>query len=301
MLEPTLRLLAPRPGGRYVDLTTGAGGHARAILERSAPDGHLLAIDRDAEALAVAEHELAPYADRLQLVHGAFSQLDVHLRRVGWSRVDGLLADLGVSSMQLDRGRRGFSFERSGPLDMRMDASRGRPLAALLDQLEVDHLAAALRRLGEVPRPRPLARRIMEAHRGGELTDTTALARLVGGRRRPGKIHPATKVFMALRLLVNDELGELERLLAQLPEPLAPGGRAVFIAFHSLEDRAVKRRFAELERGCICPPDLPVCGCGRRPALRLLTRGALRPDEQECAHNRRARSARLRAAERLAA
>ena len=301
MLDQVIELLAPKPGGTYVDLTVGAGGHARAILERSAPDGRLLAVDRDPAAIALARAELDCFADRLRLEQGQFSDLRAHLDAVAWSEVDGLLADLGVSSMQLDEPERGFSFQQAGPLDMRMDPQRGRPLSAWLAELSLDELADALRRYGEVPQPRRVARRILDAHGRGELNDTLDLARAVGRAGRSGRRHPATLVFQALRIMVNQELGELEQLLDMLPEPLRPGGRAVFISFHSLEDRAIKRRFRALEGECTCPPGLPVCGCGRQFVMKSLARKARKPTAGEQDRNPRARSARLRAAERVAA
>jgi len=301
MLDQVIELLKPRPGGTYVDLTVGAGGHARAILERSAPDGRLLAVDRDPRAVDLARRELAGFSDRLRLEQGLFSDLPAHLARAAWSRVDGLLADLGVSSMQIDEPSRGFSFQRAGPLDMRMDPDRGQPLSARLADMEVKELAGALRRWGEVPGANRVAGRILDAQARGALNDTLDLARVVGRAGRPGRRHPATQVFQALRILVNEELSELDRLLGLLPEPLEPGGRAVFISFHSLEDRAIKRRLKQLEGVCTCPPGLPVCGCGREQRMRLITRRAIKPTTVEQRRNPRARSARLRAAERVAA
>ncbi len=301
MLDQVVDLLAPRPGGTYVDLTVGAGGHARAILERSAPDGRLLAVDRDPVALALARQRLADFSDRTQFEQGPFSELPTHLEQAAWTEVDGLLADLGVSSMQLDDPDRGFSFQRAGPLDMRMDPSRGKPLSEHLADVDLDELAGALRRFGEVPGARRVARRILDAFARGELGDTLDLVRVVGRAGRAGARHPATQVFQALRIFVNEELRELERLLNLLPDPLRPGGRAVFISFHSLEDRAIKRRLRQLEGECTCPPGLPVCGCGRKQQMRRINRRALKPTAIEQSQNPRARSARVRAAERVAA
>lgn len=301
MVDQVIELLAPRPGGTYVDLTVGAGGHARAILERSAPDGRLLAVDRDPVALELARQRLADFSGRLQFGHGRFSDLPTHLEQVDWTEVDGLLADLGVSSMQLDDPDRGFSFQRSGPLDMRMDPSRGQPLSERLAAVELEELANALRRYGEVPGARRVARRILDASARGELSDTLDLVRIVGRAGRSSRRHPATQVFQALRIFVNEELTELDRLLDLLPGPLRAGGRAVFISFHSLEDRAIKRRFRQLEGECTCPPGLPVCGCGRKQQMRRINRRALKPTHIEQGQNPRARSARVRAAERVAA
>ncbi len=301
LLEPTMALLQPRSGGTYVDVTVGAGGHAAAILERSAPEGRLLGVDRDPRALELAAERLRPFGARARLVHGRMSELPALLLREGVGPVDGVLADLGVSSMQLDDPARGFSFQADGPLDMRMDPRDDEPLSAWLARLDEDALARALAELGEIARPRAVARRVLEAFQAGRLTGTRALAEVVALGERPGHIHPATRAFQALRLLVNDELGELRALLGALPEPLALGGRVVVLAFHSLEDRLVKTRLAELDGRCSCPPGLPVCGCGARVRLRRLTRRALRPGPEEESLNPRARSARLRAAERVAA
>lgn len=300
MLEQAVDLLRPHSGGIYLDLTLGAGGHARAILERSSPDGKLLGMDRDPDAIAIATETLAPFGDRVSLIHGAFADIAYHLEKEGVSKVDGMLADLGVSSMQLDRPERGFSFQRSGPLDMRMDPSSGLPLSDVLSRTDERDLAFALRRFADIRDAKKVARRLLRAESEGALTDTESLAKAIGFAGKRGKIHPATRVFMALRMLVNDELGQLGSLLQLLPEPLCAGARAVFISFHSLEDRAVKRRFVELEGVCTCPPGLPVCGCGRNPQMKRLSKKALCPMDEELAHNPRARSARMRAAERLA-
>jgi 16S rRNA (cytosine1402-N4)-methyltransferase len=302
LLAPTIELLAPRPGGVYVDATLGAGGHAAAVLERSGPDGRLLGVDRDPRALGLAAERLRAFGPRVRLAHGRMSELPAILAREGLSSVDGLLVDLGVSSMQLDDPGRGFSFQADGPLDMRMDPVRDEPLAALLPRLSEDELARALADLGEVPRARQAARRIRAALAEGRLGGTRELARALGeGARAGARIHPATRAFMALRLLVNDELGELDSLLASLPAPLAVGGRVVVLSFHSLEDRRVKQRLLELEGRCVCPAGLPVCRCGVQTRMRRLTRRALRAEQAEIEQNPRARSVRLRAAERLAA
>jgi 16S rRNA (cytosine1402-N4)-methyltransferase len=223
------------------------------------------------------------------------------LEQAGWTWVDGMLADLGVSSLQLESSQRGFSLQKSGPLDMRMDPSEGEPLSVVLSRLDVDRLAEVLRRLGEVKSARGIARRILNAQRAGKLKTTTALAKLAMEKRRGGKIHPATRVFMALRMMINKEIEELEALLALLPDPLNLAGRVVVISFHSLEDRLVKNRIKLLEGQCTCPPGLPECGCGHHQVLKRLTRRVVRPSAREVEENPRARSARLRAAERVAA
>lgn len=311
MLAEVLAQLAPQADGLYLDGTVGGGGHAEAILQASAPHGRLLAVDRDAEALAEAGRRLAPFGDRVQLLHTRFDALPARWEELGRPLFAGILLDLGVSSHQLDRPERGFSFGQAGPLDMRMDPSSGPSAAQLLAGIDEDELTALLRR-GEVPQARRLARALRAAQSGAGLASTADLARLVeesvggrarsgrgGGRGRGGRTHhPATLVFQALRLAVNEELDALDRFLAWLPAPLAPGGRVVILSYHSLEDRRVKRTFQELSRGCICPPRLPVCACGREPAGRLLTRRGLHAAAAEVARNPRARSAVLRAWER---
>jgi 16S rRNA (cytosine1402-N4)-methyltransferase len=301
MLEQVMGFLQPRPGGRYVDLTLGTGGHARRILEASSPDGLLLGLDRDPEVIRRAKENLKSFGERLRAFHGRFSQLPRALEKAGWKQVDGMLADLGVSSPQLENPERGFSFQHRGPLDMRMDPTAGQPLSALLAGMDVDVLADALKRFGEVQRPRAVARRILSAQQDGKLTDTLELARVAAERGRGGGRHPATRVFMALRMLVNQEIEELESLLDRLPDPLEHRGRVVVISFHSLEDRLVKSRLKLLEGRCTCPPGLPECACGQRRILKMLTRRVVRPSAQEVEQNPRARSARLRAAERVAA
>jgi len=272
----------------------GGGGHARALLEAAGPGGRLLGCDRDPDALAAARAELAPLSDQVTLVHARFSQVGEVAARHGFDPCDGLLLDLGVSSHQLDDPARGFSFAADAPLDMRMDPSTGEPAAALLARLDVAGLARLLQGLGEVPHARAMARALL---RDGPPRTTRELAERAAaagrGRRRH---HPATLVFQALRIAVNDELAELDRLLAGLPSPLAPGGRVAVIAYHSLEDRRVKTAFARAATACTCPPRLPVCACGTRPSLRLVSR--CRPSPAETEDNPRARSARLRVARR---
>jgi 16S rRNA (cytosine1402-N4)-methyltransferase len=303
MLDQVLQLLEPRPGGRYVDLTLGQGGHARRILEESSPDGELLGVDRDPDSLHIAVQNLASFGDRLHVVQGRFSELPRYLKDTGWRKVDGMLADLGVSSGQLTDPARGFSFQQTGPLDMRMDPSGGEPLDKLLDQLDVAALSDVLRRFADVSQPRRAATRILRAHREGKLESTDDLARaaaFAGTSRRSRKIHPATQVFLALRIMVNQELDELAAILDRLPEPLEIGGRIVFISFHSKEDRLVKNRIKDLQGRCTCPPGLPVCQCVKPLIMRSLVRRPLKPSSGEMQENPRARSARMRAAERAA-
>jgi 16S rRNA (cytosine1402-N4)-methyltransferase len=306
MVQQVLEALRVTPGGRYCDATVGLGGHARHLLQHSAPDGQLVGLDRDPDAISACKDRLEPFGDRATLYQDNFAKVVDILEQLGMVPVDGLLLDLGVSSYQLDTPHRGFSFAADGPLDMRMDPDGGITAAELIARLSPDELARVIRDYGEERASKKIARAIKQAHESGELKGTADLARVVAAavRSRPSrqrsKIHPATRSFMALRMKVNDELGCLHRFLDTFTEALRPGGRVAVISFHSLEDRAVKQRFANLARPCTCPPDLPVCGCGKRPQVSIVTRRPLRPSPHELSVNPRARSARLRVAERLA-
>ncbi len=295
------------PSRTFVDGTVGYGGHAEAILQGSAPDGRLVGLDLDAEALAAAGERLAPFGERVVLVQASFRQLRDVLRAQAIREVDGVLLDLGVSSVQLDRRERGFRFAEETAsetaLDMRMDPSRGETAADLLAEASEETLADWFGRYGELPGSHRLARAIVEARReaplrtAADLIRVTREARIGRGRRH----HPATLVFQALRIAVNDELVALEEGLAAALSVLKPGGRLCVISYHSLEDRIVKQTFQREERGCICPPRDPICTCGRQPTLRRVHKRTVRPEPEELAANPRSRSARLRAAERLAA
>jgi len=301
MVEEVLRFMAPRSGGRYCDGTIGAGGHAEAILEASAPDGILVGIDRDPEAVKKARERLDRFGPRARVFHGSYAQADEVLGRLGIEAVDGMLLDLGVSSLQLDTPERGFSFRDEGLLDMRFDRTSGTTLEALLESIDDEDLASALKRHGEVRGAGRVARRIKSAVREGRIRSTSDLAREVHGavgRDREGRIDSATQVFQALRIAVNDELGELEAVLDKLPSPLARGGRMVVLSFHSLEDRMAKNRFALLSRPCRCAPAIPQCVCGG-PLMKVLSKKPVRPTAGEVGANPRSRSVRLRAAERL--
>jgi 16S rRNA (cytosine1402-N4)-methyltransferase len=289
LLQEALQYLAPRPRGRYCDATIGYGGHSRAILEASQPDARLVGIDRDPDALTAASEALRPFGDRVTLVHAPFSELRTVLERAGALPLDGCLVDLGVSSPQLDRPERGFSFRNAGPLDMRMDPTRGETAAEYLRRATAEELEAVLRDFGEERYARRIAGSIVEARRREPLDSTDALAALVARSvpRHERHKNPATRTFQALRIAVNRELEELQRFLAEAPGCLAPGGRLVVIAFHSLEDRMVKQRLRALAAE------------GAEPRLRLLTKHVVTPGDDEQARNPRARSARLRAAERL--
>ena len=292
LLNEVLEWLAPHPGGRYCDATVGLGGHAREILRRSAPDGTLVGLDRDRDAIAAAGATLAEFGDRVTLVHTPFSQVRDVLTRVGAVPVDGFLVDLGVSSPQLDRPERGFSFRESGPLDMRMDQSQGETAGELLRRLDEQELETIIRDYGEERYARRIARAIVEARERGELDSTGALGTIVARAMPRHEWHknPATRTFQALRIAVNQELVQIEQLLDQMADCLRPGGRLCIIAFHSLEDRIVKRRLRALAgRG----------GTGETPRVRLLNKHVIVASDEERDRNPRARSAKLRAAERI--
>jgi 16S rRNA (cytosine1402-N4)-methyltransferase len=305
MLTEVLAVLDPRPGGLYVDGTLGAGGHAAAVLAAAAPGGRLLGLDRDPQALRLAEANLREFGDRVVVKRASFDQMGEVMRDMGWDAADGILLDLGVSSMQLDQAGRGFSFRQDAPLDMRM-GPEGQSAAELLAEADERELARVLKQYGEEPFARRIAQVLVRARAAAPIATTGRLAELVeaalpAAERRKRKLHPATQVFQGLRIAVNDEIGRLERFLDALPGLLRPGGRVAVISYHSLEDRPVKRALAALARPCHCPPRLAVCVCGKKPLVGLLTPKALRPGADEVAANPRARSARLRAAVRTEA
>lgn len=304
LLAEALELLAVRPDGQYADCTVGGGGHASEVARRLGPGGRLLGLDRDPEALAAAASRLAPYRDRVVLIRRNFALLEEAAREAGLDRLDGVLFDLGVSSPQLDEPGRGFSYRRDAPLDMRMDPDGPVTAADLVARLPEAELARILAEYGEERYARRIARRIAEERARRPITTTAQLATLVreaipAPARRSEPQDPARRTFQALRIAVNDELGALERGLEAALRLLRPGGRLVVIAFHSLEDRIVKRFIARHARGCECPPGTPVCVCGRRPDLRPVGPRPVRPSPAEVERNPRARSARLRAAEKI--
>jgi 16S rRNA (cytosine1402-N4)-methyltransferase len=305
LLEEALHWLDARPGRLIVDGTLGDGGHAEAILERTGPGGRLVGLDRDPDALRVAGERLARFGARVSLAHASFRDLASVLTESGTPRVDGVLLDLGVSSRQLDQPERGFRFgtetAHATALDMRMDRTRGESAAELLARASEAELARCFRDYGELPGAGRLAREIVRRRALQPLRTTADLLQAIraagigGGRKH----NPATLVFQALRIAVNDELAALEAGLDAAIDALVPGGRLCVIAYHSLEDRIAKQRFAREERPCTCAPSAPVCSCGQRPRLARLTRRAVRPSESEVRNNPRARSAKLRAAEKL--
>ena len=297
LYDQVLAWLQPRSGGRYIDATGGAGGHAKGILLASDPDGRLLVLDADPDALSYASKVLEPFGDRVTLRVANFRRLEAAAGALDIREVDGILMDLGLSSRQLDEAERGFSFAQDGPLDMRMDRARGRSAADLVNTLSEAELSDILWQYGEERRARQIARAIVAERplvMTGQLADL--VARTVGRRE---KIHPATRTFQALRIAVNDELGALSEALPQARNLLRPGGRLAVIAFHSLEDRLVKQFYRQEAMTCICPPELPVCACQHQATLKVLTSKPVRPSAGEIARNPRSRSARLRVAERL--
>ncbi len=299
LVDEVLEGLQVGPGQRIIDTTVGGGGHAIEVLSASAPDGLLLGFDRDPAALAVARSRLASYEGRFELVHSSFAQLEAVAHKHDFLPVDGVLFDLGLSSLQLADEARGFSFMTEGPLDMRFDPTGSDPTAAyLVNHLPAEELADILYRYGEERQSRRIARAIVEARPIETTSDLSDVIKQAVGRRR-GRLHPATLTFQALRIAVNDELKALEEALPQAVSLLAPGGRLVVISFHSLEDRIVKRFTRRESRDCICSKELPVCVCHHHATLQEITRKPIRPTEEEVEANPRASSARMRVAERL--
>jgi 16S rRNA (cytosine1402-N4)-methyltransferase len=301
LAEKVRELLALQPGETVVDCTFGAGGHARLLAADVGREGRLIAVDRDPEARTFFERGRRELPAQSRFLRGDFAIVLTQLAENG-VEADAVLLDLGVSSMQIDRPERGFSYAVDAPLDMRMDPSAERSARDVVNELDERELADVLRRYGEERFARQIARAIVRRRasqpfeRTGDLVETIKSA--IPAPRRFGDGHPAKRVFQALRITVNEELESLERALPAALEMLRPGGRVAVISFHSLEDRIVKRFFAAEARGCVCPPELPVCVCGREPRLRLVTRKAVRPTPQEIAANPRSASARLRVAAR---
>jgi 16S rRNA (cytosine1402-N4)-methyltransferase len=300
LLSEVVGFLEPnRSDGVLVDATVGLGGHAEALLERH-PDVRLIAIDRDPEALERSRQRLSRFVDRVTFVRGRHESLIDILKQSGTERVSGLLADLGVSSMQLDDASRGFSFRFDGPLDMRM-GSEGRSAADLVNELEEWELARIIRDYGEEPMARRISAAIVAARAEAPITTTTRLAEVIRTVKKPryNEIDPSTLTFQALRIATNEELTGLDRFADDAVSVLERGARVAIISFHSLEDRIVKRAFRRLEGECTCPPNMPVCGCGATQLVKILTGRPVTASEEEERSNPRSRSAKLRVAERV--
>lgn len=302
LLEETVQALRPHDGGRYIDCTLGGAGHTRLLLEQSGPTGRLLALDQDEEALAHAKVKLGPFLNRVDFARDNFRNLASVAEEYDFLGVDGVLFDLGVSSPQFDEAGRGFSYRFDAPLDMRMDTRVAVTAESLVNRGSEEELADIFFRYGEEKFSRRIARRIAETRLREPIRTTGQLADLVknaipAATRRSGT-HPARRVFQALRIAVNDELNALQEGLDAALEVLSPGGRIAAITFHSLEDRIVKQRFQEWARGCICPPDFPVCQCHQVPLVKVITRKPGLPSEAEVMRNPRARSAKLRVVEK---
>jgi 16S rRNA (cytosine1402-N4)-methyltransferase len=298
MLQEVLRHLAPRPGGRYIDATAGGGGHSLALLQSSAPDGRVLSLDADPRALARLQTRLQAYGARSVVAQANFRSLAVAAERLGFTAVDGVLMDLGLSSDQLADPSSGFAMLEDGPLDMRFDPAGQATAANLINELDEQELADLIYRYGEERLSRRIARAIVAARPLATTGELAAVVAAAVGRRE--RIHPATRTFQALRIAVNDELAALAEALPQAVALLRPGGRLAVISFHSLEDRIVKQFFRTEAQDCLCPPELPVCTCQHRASVRILTRRPDQPSATEIARNPRSRSAKLRVAERLA-
>ncbi len=304
MLNEVVNYLNCRPGNVYVDGTLGGCGHARAICEKIFPGGRFIGIDQDIDAISNAERVLKDYTSNIHLFHGNFISLPEFLTQLEIDRVDGILLDLGLSLHHIENSGRGFSFRKDEPLDMRMDIQSPQTAENLINNLSQSELQKLFKKYGEERRAKQIARNIIKIRRQKKIQTSRQLAQIIvdsipAQAAFKQKIHPATRVFMALRIAVNRELERLETFLEYAVDLLNPGGRLCVLAFHSLEDRIVKQRFKALEKGCTCPPQLPQCVCGQEPQLRILTKKVVRPTAEEIAANPKARSTRLRAAEKI--
>jgi 16S rRNA (cytosine1402-N4)-methyltransferase len=298
LLDEAIAGLQPQRGGYFVDCTVGLGGHAAAILERISPSGRLLGIDADPEALRICEYKLGDYGEAVTLVNENFTNLEAICRRYRFHPVDGILFDLGVSSLQLDTAERGFSFHLDAPLNMRFDSGQGLTASDIVNSYSEQELAKLIHEYGEERHSRRIARYIVQNR---PIITTVELAQLVeqASRGRRASIHPATRTFMALRIAVNSELQNLELALKQTINLLRPGGRLTVISYHSLEDRIAKQFMRDAASSCLCPPETATCRCGHEPTLKLISRKVIKPTSLETESNPRSRSAKLRVAERL--
>ncbi len=302
MKNEILHYLNVHMEGVIVDGTLGDGGHTEFILKNTSPEIRVLGIDRDNSAIERASERLSPFRNRVTLAHGSLADLKKLAAQNGITRVVGLLMDLGVSSPQLDTPGRGFSIKNDGPLDMRMDSSQNTSAADLLENLSDSELVTVIKNYGEERYAKKIVRAIRKEQAERPITTTGQLSQIVVQvvtSPRHSRIHPATKTFQALRIAVNDELGQLKTVLADMMGLLCSTARVAVISFHSLEDRIVKTFFRDQEKGCICPPKTPVCVCGKTQGLKILTRKPLVPSEEEVARNPRSISAKLRVAERI--
>lgn len=298
LYHEVLEALAPESGKDYLDGTLGAAGHALGILDSSAPDGRLLGLDLDPEALVIARQRLFDYRNRIVIRQASYKMAPEILKEIGWQKVHGILLDLGVSSMQIDRPSRGFSFMEEGPLDMRFDQTSGPTAAEIVNHLNEEALADIIWQFGDERYSRRIARAIVEAR---PILTTQKLVEVINNAV-PGytsQIHPATRTFQAIRIATNKELETLSTALPGLTERIEIGGRIAIISFHSLEDRIVKQYFKKESRDCICPPEQPICTCGHKATLKILTKKPIRASDQEVQENPRSRSARLRVAEKI--
>ncbi len=299
LYHEVLEILRPHDKDHYVDATLGTGGHAAGILEASAPDGKLLGIDRDAQAIEIAERRLVPFQRRVIIRKGNYTQIGEFLKKIGWKGMDGIIFDLGVSSMQLETPGRGFSFLRDEALDMRFDQQKGITAEEIVNKTKEADLARIIWEYGQEKQSRRIAAAI---YRARPVRSTYQLASIVAEALKGPRhhIHPATRTFQALRMAVNEELSVLQQGLEQASFYLIKGGRMLVISFHSLEDRIVKQFFRHESQDCICPPEQMTCQCGHKASLKIITKNPIRPSEEEVINNPRARSARLRAAEKIA-
>jgi len=305
LLEEIVGYLAPKAGGRYLDGTLGLAGHSLGLLRAAGGQAELVCLDRDEQALKLAQERLKEFPGRAQTFHLAFSDFEQALAGAGWDKLDGAVLDLGVSSLQLDEAERGFSFMAEGPLDMRMDATSGMDTArTLVNRAHFEELKHIIRDLGDEPLGGKIARAIVRIREQEEIRTTSRLAEIVAkayppDRRREARNHPATRTFMALRMAVNNELGEIKEFLERIVPYLNPGARLAVISFHSAEDREVKEAFRLWAKGCRCPHTQQICTCDRTPLARILTKKPQLPTQLEMDRNPRSRSAKLRVAERL--
>lgn len=305
LLKEVVDWLDPKPGRRYLDGTLGMGGHSLGLLEAAAGKIELLGLDRDMQALELAEERLKDFSDQVHLMHMPFSRFENALDELGWEGVDGAVLDLGVSSLQLDRPERGFTFSKDGPLDMRMDPSGGMdPARVLVNRWRASELKRIIKQYGDEPLAGKIANAIVYKRKKKEIRTTLQLAEIVSlayppKRRRLARNHPATRTFMALRIAVNRETEELENFLKDIVRHLKPGARLAIISFHSLEDRLVKWAFRKEAKGCVCPDEQMVCTCDGKPRLKILTKKPQIPTDLEMSENPRSTSAKLRVAERI--